>query len=36
MEMVTRLCLTKSAGGAPMRRWFRTRGGEVGAGVGGG
>jgi hypothetical protein len=33
-EMVTRQCSTKASSGAPMRRWFRVREGEIGAGVG--
>jgi hypothetical protein len=33
-EMVTRRCSIEAAGGAPMRRWFSARGGEIRAGVG--
>jgi hypothetical protein len=33
-EMVTRQCSTKASSGAPMRRWFWVREGEIGAGVG--
>jgi hypothetical protein len=32
-EMVTQRCSSEVAGGAPMERWFRTRGGEIGTGV---
>jgi hypothetical protein len=32
-ETATRRCSIEAASGAPMGRWFRVRGGEIGAGV---
>jgi hypothetical protein len=32
-ETATRRCSIEAASGAPMGRWFRARGGEIGAGV---
>jgi hypothetical protein len=33
-EMLIRWCSIEATGGAPMGRWFRERGGEIGVGVG--
>jgi hypothetical protein len=33
-EMPTRRRSTEATSGSPMGRWFQTRGGEIGAGVG--
>jgi hypothetical protein len=33
-QMATRRCSTEAVGGAPMGRWFRAEGEEIGAGVG--
>jgi hypothetical protein len=33
-EMVKQRCLTETAGGATMGRWFRACGGEIETGVG--
>jgi hypothetical protein len=34
VEMATRWRSTEAVGGAPIGRWFRVQGGEIGAGVG--
>jgi hypothetical protein len=34
VEMATRRCSIETLGGASMGRWFWTRGGEIGAGMG--
>jgi hypothetical protein len=33
-EIATRRCSTEAVGGASMGRWFQTRGGEIGVGMG--